>query len=126
MSPASYLAAPPRVAVVNCSTLVTIRSMWDWLVYGALLAAALAVIAALANFTARALLAWRDFKRLRRHVGKELTRVGALAEVTAEKAARAGDTEELETSLARLRVSLARVAVLRAAFADATSWIPRK
>jgi hypothetical protein len=99
--------------------------MWDWLVYGALIASALAVLGALVHLGAQVLLAWRAFKRARRHAASELSRLTALLEAAAEKAARAGQTEELEASLARLRRSLARVAVLREAIDEATALVPR-
>ena len=125
MSPASYLAAPPRGAVVNCSTPVTIRWMWDWIVFGVLIASTLAVLGALANLAAHALLAWRSVRRARRHLAKELSGVAARIEAAAEKTARAGRTDELEASLARLRRSLARLVVLREAIDEATALVPR-
>jgi hypothetical protein len=129
MSPASYLAAPPRDARVNCSTVVTIRSMWNWFVYAALTVGALATLGALALLAVRVLQAWRNLKRLRRHVARELYRLADLGEATATKVEHAADTEELNRSLASLRISLAQMAVLREAFAEATSFtalIPRK
>ena len=129
MSPASYLAAPPRVAVVNCSTVVTIRSMWDWLVYAALILGALAVLAALALLVARVLQAWRSFKRLRRHVFRDLDLVAEKMEATLDKVEAASDTSDLDASVARLRRSLAQLALLREAWSEATSFtalIPRK
>jgi hypothetical protein len=129
MSPASYLAAPPRVAVVNCSTLVTIRSMWDWLDYGALIAGALTILGGLALVTVRALQAWRSFKRLRRHVFRDLDRLAEKMEAALDRVDSVSDTGELQRSLASLQTSLARLALLREAFAEATSFtalIPRK
>src|SRR5438477_4253129 len=129
MSPASYLAAPPRAVEADCSSVVTIRSMWNWAIYGALLASALLVTGALALLAVRVLQGWRDVKRLRRHVFRDLDRLFARVETFAEKATAAADTSRLETSVARLRESLARLAVLRAAFEEATAFtalIPRK
>jgi hypothetical protein len=129
MSPASYLAAPPRVAVVNCSTLVTIRSMWDWLDYGALIAGALTILGGLALVTVRLLQAWRSFKRLRRHVFRDLDRLAEKMEAALDRVDSVSDTGELQRSLASLQTSLARLALLREAFAEATSFtalIPRK
>lgn len=129
MSPASYLAAPPRVARANCSTLVTIRSMWDWLVYAALIVTALAILGALALLAVRVLQALRSFKRLRRHVSRDLGRVAEKADAVADKAAAVSGDPELDASLARLRESLAQLAVLRAAWEEATAftaYIPRK
>ena len=129
MSPASYLAAPPRVAKADCSTVVTIRSMWDWLVYAALIAGALAVLGALALLAVRALQALRAFKRLRRHVFRDLDRLAEELEAAADKAASASGNATLGASIARLRDSLARLAVLRAAWNAATAFtalVPRK
>ena len=128
MSPASYLAAPPRVAVENCSTVVTILPMWDWLVYAALIVGSLAVLGGLALLAVRVLRAWRDVKRARRHVFRELDLVAEKAEATLDKLDSVTDTEELDASLERLRGSLARLALLREAVDEATSFtalIPR-
>ncbi|HSX22941.1 MAG TPA: hypothetical protein VLE97_09230, partial [Gaiellaceae bacterium] len=68
-------------------------------------------------------------KRFRRHIFRDLDRLFARVETFAEKATRAADTSRLETSFARLRESLDRLAVLRAAVDDATAFtalIPRK
>jgi hypothetical protein len=103
--------------------------MWDWLVYGALIAAALAVVGALALLAVRVLQALRSFKRLRRRVFRELDRVAEKTEATAAKLDSASDSEKLDRTLARLRESLARVAVLRASWDEATAFttlIPRK
>jgi uncharacterized membrane protein YcjF (UPF0283 family) len=124
MSPASYLAAPPRVAKADSSTIDTIAPV-DWAVYGALAAGFLAVSAAIAFLVVRVLQAWRTLKRLRRHSARELDRLADLGEQTAEKAAAAGDTTALTESLARLRVTLARFAVLRAALDEATDAVTR-
>jgi cytochrome c biogenesis protein ResB len=105
----------------------------DWTVYGALIAGFLAVSGTLAFLVVRVLQAWRALKRLRRHLAKELDRLADLAEQTADKVAAATDAAELTESLTRLRVTLARFAVLRealdestAVFARATALYPRK
>jgi len=103
--------------------------MWNWAIYGALLASALLATGALALLAVRVLQGWRDVKRLRRHVFRDLDRLFARVETFAEKATAAADTSRLETSVARLRESLARLAVLRAALEEATAFtalIPRK
>jgi len=89
--------------------------MWNWAIYGALIAGSLAVIAASGFLAVRVLQGWRLVKRLRRHLGKELERLADLGEATADKMAAASDTAEIEASVSRLRVTLARLAVLRAA-----------
>ena len=85
--------------------------MWDWAIWGALIVAVLAGIAALALFLARA----------------------RKAEATTEKIASAGETAELRESLERMHPSLAQLAVLRAALDEAqgtvgrvTAYLPRK
>lgn len=93
--------------------------MWNWAIYGALIAALLAGFAAIAYLAVRALEGWRALKRLRRGVGRELERLADLGEVTADKLETATDTATLESSLSRLRVDLARFAVLRRALDEA-------
>jgi hypothetical protein len=107
--------------------------MWDWAIWGALIAAALAGIGALALLATRILAAWRAIKETRRDVVRRLDDLLAKAEATAEKVAAAGDTTELQESLARLRVSRARLTVLRTAIDEAkvtfgrvTAVVPRK
>lgn len=103
--------------------------MWNWAIYGALIVSALAVTGALVLLAVRLLKGWRDVKRLRRHVFRDLDRLFARVETFAEKAAAASDTSRLESAFARLRHSLARLAVLRDAFDEATALtalIPRK
>ena len=107
--------------------------MWDWAIWGALTLAALAGVAALALLAVRAREAWREVKSIRRDVVHRLGELGAKGEATADKAAAAGDNAELQESLGRLRVSLARLAVLRGALEEAqvtfgrvTAVIPRK
>ena len=97
----------------------------DWVVYAALIAGFLTVAAGLVFLVVRVLQAWRAFKRLRRHLARELTGLADLGERTAESAARALDTAELDATLARLRVTLARFGVLRAAIDEATGTFGR-
>lgn len=86
----------------------------DWAILGALILGILAVAGAAAFLVVRVLRALRDVKRFRRHLGKELVRLADLGEQTTVKLERASDTAELDESLSRLRVTLARFAVLRA------------
>src|SRR5437763_8241447 len=114
MSPASYLAAPPRVAggiVAPVSTIVHV----DWPIYGALIFGGIAVVAAVSLLAVRALQGWRTLKRFRRHLGRSLHDLAEKAEHTGEIVERASDQGELEDVLARLRLTLAKFAVLRAA-----------
>jgi hypothetical protein len=114
MSPASYLAAPPRVASAIVAPGTTIVHV-DWTIYAALIAGALALATGGALITVRALEAWRRFKRLRRQLAKSLEALAETAERASAAAERVSDQGELEQSLARLRVALARFNVLRAA-----------
>jgi uncharacterized membrane protein YcjF (UPF0283 family) len=103
--------------------------MWDWLVYAALIAGALAVFAGIALLAVRGLQAWRSFRRLRRHVFRDLDKVAEKMEATLDKVESVSDTAELDASLTRLRRSLAQLALLREAWNEATSFtalIPRK
>jgi hypothetical protein len=97
----------------------------DWAIWTALLVGGLAVLSALGYLGVRVLQWWRTFKRFRRHLGKELERLADAGERTAEAAARATDTTELGRSLGRLRVTLARFAVLREALDEATGAVGR-
>jgi hypothetical protein len=97
----------------------------DWAVYAALIAAGLAVVAAAAFVVVRSLQAWRDFKRFRRQLTRELGHLADAGERTAEAAERATDAAELTASVGRLRGSLARLAVLRSALDEATGTVTR-
>jgi uncharacterized membrane protein YcjF (UPF0283 family) len=97
----------------------------DWAIWTALIVGALAVLAALGYLAVRVLQWWRTFKRFRRHLAKELERLAEAGERTAEAAARATDTTELDQSLSRLRVTLARFAILREAFGEASGSVSR-
>ena len=132
MSPASYLAAPPRVAgdiVAPLSTIVHV----NWAIYGALIAGFLAVAAAAAFLVIRTLEGWRALKRLRRHLARGLADLAASAERTGEIVERVSDQREVESSLDRLRLALRTLNVLRAALDEVggslrrvTAVYPRK
>jgi hypothetical protein len=107
--------------------------MWDWAIWGALVVAGTAGSAALALVVTRARQAWRGLEAVRRDIVGRLDELAAAGEATAEKVATAGETAELERSVGRLRLSLARLAVLRAAiddvqdtFGHVTAVIPRR
>ena len=99
--------------------------MWNWLIYAALVAGALATFAALLFLAVRILEAWRDFKRLRRHVAKELDRLADAGERLADSTARASDTTRLDERVGHLRATLARYAVLQEAIGEVTGMIGR-
>ncbi|HEY2371246.1 MAG TPA: hypothetical protein VGH82_01730 [Gaiellaceae bacterium] len=97
----------------------------DWAVYAALIAGGLAIVAAAAVVVVRALRAWRDFKRFRRQLGRELDSLADAGERTAQAADHATQSEELTASVGRLRRSLGRLAVLRSALDEATGTVTR-
>ncbi len=97
----------------------------DWAIYGALIVGFFACVGAIAYLVVRALQAWRSLKRLRRRLGKELDRLGRLTETASESAARATDQAKLAESTGGLRVTLARLAVLRSALDEATDAVGR-
>jgi L-fucose isomerase-like protein len=100
--------------------------MWDWAIWGALIVILVAGTAALALFVLRARQAWRDARDTPRDVLRRLDEFSRQAEAVAEKVAATGDaTTELESSIERLRVSLAQLAVLRAALDEATGTVGR-
>jgi hypothetical protein len=97
----------------------------DWTIYAALAVGGTAALTAAVFFVVRALRAWRDLKRFRRHLGKELDRLAELGEVTVQKLETATDTAELDQSLSRLRATLARFAVLRASLDESLDTFRR-
>jgi hypothetical protein len=97
----------------------------EWTIWTPLIVGAFAVLAALGYLGVCILQGWRTLKRFRRHLGKELAQLADAGERTAEAAARATDTTELDQSLSRLRVTLARFAVLREALDEATGAFGR-
>jgi len=106
--------------------------VWDWAIWGALVVGGVAVAGSLGLLAVRALQAWRDFKRVRRHVFRALDDLAAAGERAAEAAAQTTDTTELERSLRRLQRALAQLAVLREAidevqgvFGFAAVFVPR-
>jgi hypothetical protein len=110
----------------DCSTLVTIDSMWNWAIWGALIFAFLAGIAALVLLVRRTRTAYRAFDRTHGALARELADVTARGEATAARAeTTAGVTSELQESLERLRVSLAELAVLTAALGDVNQMAGR-
>jgi hypothetical protein len=99
--------------------------MWDWAIWAAFIVVGLAGIAALGLFAVRTLEAWRALKETRSAVVGGLDGFAAQAEAVADKLAVGADTAELQESLGRLRLSLARLAVLRAAIDEADETFGR-
>jgi hypothetical protein len=135
MSPASYLAAPPRVAavIVAPSLPASIAPMWTWIYLAALVIFVVVFVAGGALVAVRALRFWRDFGAVRGVVFTALDRLADAADHAAQRAAELSADDRLPRALARLRRSNARLAVLRAALAEVqdsiaavTVWYPRK
>jgi hypothetical protein len=97
----------------------------DWTVYGALIVGFAAVLCAAAYLTVQALQGWRQWKRTRRHLAKSLSQLAETAEHTGEIIEHISDQQELEGSLARLRVALRQLNVLRAAVDEVTGSLGR-
>ena len=118
----------------DCSTLVTLVSVWDWAIWAALIIVVVTGISALTLLVRRSLTAWRAFKDIGGQILRRLDEFTAKAEEVADKIAAADSgTAEAQESLARLRVSLARLAVLRDAidevdrlFGRVAAELPRK
>jgi hypothetical protein len=96
-----------------------------WTIWTALLVGGVAVLAALGFLAVRLLQGWRTLKRFRRHLGKELDRLADTLARTTEATPRATDRTRLDDALGRLRVTLARVAILREALDEATGVVGR-
>ena len=105
----------------------------DWFIYGALIAGAVAITISTIRLIRQIKDAWRALKQLQERLAQNLTELADGAERTSAIVERISDRPELETSLARLRVSLARFTVLRLAMDEVndsllrlTSVYPRK
>jgi hypothetical protein len=99
--------------------------VWNWAIWAALIVVVLAGATALVLLTVRALRAWRDVNDTGRNVVRRLDDFAVKAEAVTERLAAAGDTAELQGSLERLRVSLAQLAVLRAALDEVDGTVAR-
>ena len=100
--------------------------MWDWAIWGALIVVVVAGIASLVLFAQRVRQAWRAARDTPQDVLRRLDEFSSKAEAAAEKIAAASNaTVELEGSIERLRISLAQLAVLRAALDEATGTVGR-
>ena len=108
--------------------------MYDWAIYAALIAGGVALAISTVRLVKQSLETWRDLKRLRRKLVRELDHVTFGAEVAAEKlAATEALSQRLERSLGRLNVSIARLRILTdaldevdAQFGRAAWFFPRK
>jgi hypothetical protein len=93
--------------------------VWDWAVWGALAVAICSGIAGIGLVFVRTRDVLRTLGAARTRAIRMLDELNAKAELAAAKAESAGDTRELQESIARLRRSLAQLAILRAALAKA-------
>jgi Flp pilus assembly protein TadB len=123
MSPASYLTAPPRVAAASIAP-VTIDSLaLFWLSVAAVVVLPAIGIVVVVR---RGLALWRDLKRAARAFGAALDDVGRKLESMSTGAEGLSDvTARAEPPADRLRVSLARLAVLRSALRDVQDSVGR-
>jgi hypothetical protein len=96
-----------------------------WAIWIAALVGGLALLAALAFLGVRLLQGWRTLKRFRRHLAKTLEGLADALERTSVATAKATDRTRLDETLGSLRVTLARVAILREALGEATGLVGR-
>jgi predicted transcriptional regulator len=97
----------------------------DWAIYGALILGGLAVVAAMTFLVVRVLQGWRDLKRFRRHLARGLNDLADKAERTGELVERISDQGELQDTLSRLRLTLTKFNVLRAAVDEVSDSLTR-
>jgi len=100
--------------------------VYDWAIWAALIAGGVAIGISIARLVTQISGTWRQFKRTRRHLLKELERLTAGTEAMAAKLEATEDaTGRLETSLRRLQVSLARLGVLTDALDEVDAMLRR-
>ncbi len=100
--------------------------MWDWAILAALILVVVAGVAALTLLVQRSLRTWRALKDIGGEILRGLDDFTAKAERVADKIAAADNSSvEVQESLGRLRVSLARLAVLREALDEADHMFGR-
>jgi predicted transcriptional regulator len=97
----------------------------DWAIYGALVFGGVTVVAAAAFLVVRVLQGWRELKRFRRHLARGLNDLAAKAERTGELVERISDQGELQDTLSRLRLTLTKFNVLRAAVDEVSESLTR-
>ena len=97
----------------------------DWAIYGALIFGGIAVVAAAGFLAVRVLQGWRELKRFRRHLARALNDLAGKAERTGELVERISDQGELQDTLSRLRLTLTKFNVLRAAVDEVSESLTR-
>ena len=99
--------------------------MYEWLIYGALIASFVAVGIAAGRLVVRVSHTWRGFKRLRRQLYKELDHLDARGRHAREQGRVRRRHAPARRGVARLRVSLARLQVLRNALDEVQGMFRR-
>jgi hypothetical protein len=97
----------------------------DWFIYGALIAGGVAIAVSIVHLVRRIKAAWSALRHLQGLLATTLGDLAERSEHTSEIIERISDRPELETSLARLRVSLARFAVLEQAMDEVSGSLAR-
>jgi hypothetical protein len=93
--------------------------VWDWLVWGALVVAICSGIVGVVVLFRRVRDTLKNGRRVYSRAAESIDALAAKAELAATRAERAGDARELQESVARLRGSIAQLAVLGAALGEA-------
>ena len=124
MSPASYLTAPPRVAVGIIASALSLIAL-------AFLLTLLAVGASTTFLVVRGLALWRDLRAFTGRLARDMEQLSASVERLGAKDP--PDFERLETALARLQSSQQRLTILtnaldrvRAQWAGLAAVYPKK
>jgi hypothetical protein len=107
MSPASYLTAPPRGAAASIAPLASAPLALFWF---SLVLAILVGIASAAFVAVRGLRLYRDARTFAGEAGVAAEVLSRSADALGSRAA--AETEQLERSIARLRVSTTRLSIL--------------
>src|SRR4051812_47323716 len=112
MSPASYLAAPPRVAALSIALPDTLRPML-WLVWLSLVFLVAVLALGAWHVVREAFAFWRTFSAFNALMGRAAEVLGRRADEASRKAAAAGDqTVRLNEALERLSRSTAYAHVI--------------
>ena len=139
MSPASYLTAPPRVALLIIApeipspeppgrALAPLIASIDGVIafWVALAVLVVAFVAGVVFVIVRALETRRALKRLKGALGVELQRIARSGErTTGELEAATRAFERLQTSLVRFRTAYARVHLIKGVIAEAEAVLAR-
>jgi hypothetical protein len=97
----------------------------DWFIYGALIAGGVAITISVVRLVRQIRDAWGGLRRLQGQLAETLGELATRSEHTNELVERLSGRPDLETSVARLRISLARFAVLREAVDEVSDSLTR-